>query len=422
MKRRTMLLGGAGVALAAGAGTYLWRPDDMGQPHDSYFSGLNTLLRNDGPGRPVMVLDLDRVNQNIDNIRTMVGPDKTYRIVVKSLPSIPLLRHTMQRAGTNALMLFHQPFLNEIALEIPDSDVLVGKPMPVNAVRVFYKKLLEGSKFNPENQLQWLIDTPQRLFQYQTVAKELGVRMRINFELDVGLHRGGFENPDSIRPMLNVIKSDPEHLTFAGFMGYEPQLTGMEASLQDPAVQQVLNIYRGFIAQAEAAGYDPDKITRNGAGSHTVGIYGGDAVMNDLSAGSGIVKPTDFDTYHLSQNVPALFIASPILKRYDQLRVPGDPAIAKLLPLWNPNMQRVYYIYGGYWKARVVSPGGVPEPFYQSTNQSPYTTSNKVDLQVDDHIFFRPTQSEFVMLQFGDLLVIDNNQIVDTWPVFQQTG
>jgi D-serine deaminase-like pyridoxal phosphate-dependent protein len=41
---------------------------------------------------------------------------------------------------------------------------------------------------------------------------------------------------------------------------------------------------------------------------------------------------------------------------------------------------------------------------------------------VDDHIFFRPTQSEFVMLQFGDLLVIDNNQIVDTWPVFQQTG
>jgi len=422
MKRRTMLLGGAGVALAAGAGVNLWRPDDMGQPHDAYFSALNTLLRNDGPGRPVMVLDLDRVNQNIDNIVAMVGPDKTYRIVVKSLPSIPLLRHAMQRANTSALMLFHQPFLNEIANQIPESDVLMGKPMPVNAMRIFYKKLPAVSEFKPENQVQWLIDTPERLLQYQTVAKELGVRMQINFELDVGLHRGGFENPDSIKPMLSIIKSDPDHLTFAGFMGYEPQLTGMHASLQHPAVQQVLDIYRGFIAQAEAAGYDPDKITRNGAGSHTVGIYSDDSVMNDLSAGSGIVKPLDFDTYHLSQNVPALFIASPILKRYDQLRVPGDPGIAKLLPLWNPNMQRIYYIYGGYWKARVVSPGGVPEPIYQSTNQSPYTTSNKVDLQVDDHVFFRPTQSEFVMLQFGDLLVIDNNQIVDTWPVFQQTG
>jgi D-serine deaminase-like pyridoxal phosphate-dependent protein len=422
MKRRTILLGGAGVALASGAGVFLSRPADNGKPHDDYFSGLNSLLRNDGPGRPVMLLDIERVNHNIDNISSMVGPNKTYRIVVKSLPSIPLLRHTMMRADTTALMLFHQPFLNEIANEIPEADVLLGKPMPVRAVRLFYNKLSKDSQFKPERQVQWLIDTPERLLQYQTLAKELGVQMRVNFELDVGLHRGGFEHPESIRPMLDIIKADPGHLAFAGYMGYEPQLTGMQASLSDPAVQQVLDTYRGFLAEASAAGYDPDLLTRNGAGSHTLGIYGEDTVLNDLSAGSGIVKPTDFDTYHLDQNLPALFIASPILKRYDELRIPGDPAIAKLLPLWNPNMQRIYYIYGGYWKARVVSPGGVPDPIYQSTNQSPYTTSNKVDLQVDDYVFFRPTQSEFVMLQFGDLVVVSDNQIVNTWPVFQQTG
>lgn len=422
MKRRTMLLGGAGIAVASGTGAFLWRPTDNGKPHDAYFSSLNSLLRKDGFGRPVMLLDIERVNHNIDNISSMVGPNKTFRIVVKSLPSIPLLRHTMARADTTALMLFHQPFLNEIANEIPEADVLLGKPMPVRAVRVFYKKLNEASPFKPEQQVQWLVDTPERLLQYQTLAKELGVQMRINFELDVGLHRGGFEHPESIRPMLNIISADSEHLSFAGFMGYEPQLTGMEASLSDPAVQQVLDTYRGFLAEASAAGYDPDSLTRNGAGSHTLGIYGEDTVLNDLSAGSGIVKPTDFDTYHLNQNVPALFIASPILKRYDELRIPGDPAIAKFLPLWNRNMQRIHYIYGGYWKARIVSPGGVPEPIYQSTNQSPYTTSNKVDLQVDDYVFFRPTQSEFVMLQFGDLVVVSDNQIVNGWPVFQQTG
>ena len=422
MKRRTVLLGGTGAVLAGGAGVYLWRPDDLGQPHNAYFSSLNTMLRSDGPGRPVMLLDLERVNQNIDQIKSMVGPNKTYRIVVKSLPSIPLLRHTMQRADTRALMLFHQPFLNEIANEIPEAEVLMGKPMPVSAARLFYKKLGSEVTFSPEDQVQWLIDTPERLAQYQALAKKLGIKMRINFELDVGLHRGGFEDPASIRPMLEIIKADPDHLDFSGYMGYEPQLTGMKAILSDPAVQQVLDTYRGFIAEADAAGYDTNKLTRNGAGSHTLGIYGEDTVLNDLSAGSAIVKPTDFDTYHLSLNVPALFIASPILKRYDNLRVPGDPAIAKLLPLWNPNMERIYYIYGGYWKARVVSPSGVPEPIYQSTNQSPYTTSKKVDLQVDDYLFFRPTQSEFVMLQFGDLLVVNNNQIVDTWPVFQQTG
>jgi len=45
-----------------------------------------------------------------------------------------------------------------------------------------------------------------------------------------------------------------------------------------------------------------------------------------------------------------------------------------------------------------------------------------VDLQVDDYMFLRPTQSEFVMLQFGDLLLVDDGEIASRWPVFQQTG
>ena len=85
-------------------------------------------------------------------------------------------------------------------------------------------------------------------------------------------------------------------------------------------------------------------------------------------------------------------------------------------------MRRLYYIYGGYWKARVVPPAGVPDPLYQSTNQSPITTSEAVDLQVDDYMFLRPTQSEFVMLQFGDLLAVRDGEFTAHWPVFHQTG
>ena len=85
-------------------------------------------------------------------------------------------------------------------------------------------------------------------------------------------------------------------------------------------------------------------------------------------------------------------------------------------------MRRLYYIYGGYWKARMVSPPGVPAPLYQSTNQSPINTSTSVDLQVDDYMFLRPTQSEHVMLQFGDLLTVENGVLTGRWPVFHQTG
>ena len=425
MKRRSLLLGGAGVALAAGAGVLAIKPVDRGANHNPYFSTLNTLLKRDGPGRPVMLIDLERMNHNIDQIVKAVGADKTFRIVVKSLPAIGLLRHVMARAKTQALMVFHQPFLNAIADAFPDADVLMGKPMPVSAVERFYQTFDERSDtnaFDPSSQIQWLIDSEQRLQQYQALAQRRGIKLRINVELDVGLHRGGLAVASELTPLLDTVDADPAHLVFAGFMGYEPHLTGLQAKLQDSAVQGVLATYRSFVDLAKSRGIDVDSLTLNGAGSHTLGIYAQDTLMNDLSAGSGIVKPIDFDTYHLNANLAALFIATPILKRYEELKIPGDPAIAKLLPLWNPNMQRLYYIYGGYWKAKMVSPAGVADPIYQSTNQSPVTTSNTVDLQVDDYMFLRPTQSEHVMLQFGDLLVVSSDQIVASWPVFHQRG
>ena len=186
MKRRSLLLGGAGAAIAAGAAAVLWRPDDLGAPHNPYFSNLNTLLKRDGPGKPVMLMDMDRVNTNIDLIAGSVGPEKTYRVVVKSLPSVPLLEHVMQRAKTTSLMVFHQPFLNAIASAFPESDALIGKPMPVAAVATFFKKL-GNTRYDATGNIQWLIDTPERLQQYQALARQLGIKMRINFEIDVGI-------------------------------------------------------------------------------------------------------------------------------------------------------------------------------------------------------------------------------------------
>lgn len=377
------------------------------------------MLKRDGPGRPVMILDLDRVNHNIDQLARSVGPEKTYRVVVKSLPSVPLLDHVMRRAGTQALMVFHQPFLNAIAESFPGADVLMGKPMPPAAVRTFYRQLTP-SGFEPARQLQWLVDDLPRLQAYQALARELGVRMLVNAEIDVGLHRGGLPEPESLDPLLQTIAADPEHLGFAGFMGYEPHLTGLAADLEHPAVRQVLERYRGFIERAAAAGFDPERLTRNGAGSHTLRIYEGDRTMNDLAAGSGVVKPTDFDTHHLSANQPAVFIAAPVLKRYDTLRIPGDPWWVDALQWWDPNLRRLHFIYGGYWKARYESPVGIPEPLYHSTNQEPFTTSDSVDLAVGDYVFLRPTQSERVMLQFGDLAVVRDGALLDLWPVLQE--
>ena len=414
MKRRTVLQ--TATALSS---SVLWAPAGFASyapkhAHNPYFSRLNTLLRDQGPGRPVMLIDRQALEHNVKAISASVGKTKTWRVVVKSLPSVPLLRAVMQQANTDALMVFHQPFLNEIARSFPNADVLLGKPMPVNAVRTFfqgYKKRRRG--FHAEQQVQWLIDSKTRLLQYQALARELGVHMRLSFEIDVGLHRGGLTTPAELTELLQIIEGDPQHLSVAGLMGYEPHLTGLKADLNHPAVKSVLEIYTSFVDVLASAGFNPQELTLNGAGSHTLKIYEQDQLMNDLSAGSGVVMPTDFDTHHLLAHRPALFIATPILKRYT-----NNPFIEKP----PESLERLYYIYGGYWKAQMVSPANTGEPIYQSTNQSPVTTSASVDLKVDDYMFLRPTQSEFVMLQFGDLLTLSEGRLGERWPVFHQTG
>ena len=213
-----------------------------------------------------MLIDTARMNHNIDKIVGSVGQDKTYRTVVNSLPSVPLLQHVTQRAGTQALMVFHQPFLNTIANTFPNSDALLGKPMPVRAVEHFYAQLT-SSKFQPEHQVQWLIDTQERLQQYLQTARRLGITMQCNFEIDVGLRRGGLSEPDALTQALKLVSEYPQHLKVSGLMGYEPHLTGMKAELNHPAVRSVLDLYDGFKHALKSSGLDISQLTFNGAGS-----------------------------------------------------------------------------------------------------------------------------------------------------------
>ncbi len=44
--------------------------------------------------------------------------------------------------------------------------------------------------------------------------------------------------------------------------------------------------------------------------------------MNDIAAGSCVVKPSTFDFFTLDTHIPALFIAAPILKKINSYEVP----------------------------------------------------------------------------------------------------
>jgi D-serine deaminase-like pyridoxal phosphate-dependent protein len=69
-------------------------------------------------------------------------------------------------------------------------------------------------------------------------------------------------------------------------------------------------------------------------------------------------------------------------------------------------------------QAEPESPAGMQRAdIYASSNQEGYYTAKGVQLAVDDFFFLRPTQSEAVLLQFGDLVGIRGDRIEQCWPV-----
>ena len=123
MRRRTFFQNSALLA----AGNLLWSSTTRATTgHNAYFARLNEILKREGPGRPVMLIDTERMNYNIDALSASVGDEKTYRIVVKSLPSVPLLDHVAQhqnldRRGTEGAGKAH----HRIARRVSRDDLIL---------------------------------------------------------------------------------------------------------------------------------------------------------------------------------------------------------------------------------------------------------------------------------------------------------
>lgn len=390
-----------------------------GPPPVQYFAGVQAALRAAGLARPTLVIDRERLDANLRMVRSYVPAGWRFRVVGKSLPVPALLEHVMGGMGSRSLMAFSQPFLSAAAARWPDVDLLLGKPLPVAAAARFYDEPC-NQRFDAAQQVQWLVDTPERLVQYETLAQSRGLSLRINLEIDVGFHRGGLAAPEALTPVLDRLRTS-RHLRFAGFMGYDAHLAMFRASVGEPrvALPAMLRSYAAFIDGARAAltgRWNEQDLTLNTGGSTTCPLYRQvtlPAPVNDLAAGSAFVKPAFCDVA-LPDLAPAVFIATPVLKVLDRLQVPGlalDPNAA------GNDRRRGVVLDGGRWMAEPAWPAGLATHalWGRSSNQEIMTVPGSSTPAVDDFVFLRPLQSETVLLQFGDLAVYDRGSIVDAW-------
>lgn len=419
MNRRHFLAAAALAPLVTACGS---GPTVTGAPHDAFFAGLQNALRQAGIAWPCVVIDRARLHRNAARLKALVPKGARLRLVEKSLPVPALLDELMPLTGTRALMVFHEPQLLQVAQRYPDADVLLGKPMPVAAARHFYRHLQPGA-FDPSRQLQWLVDTPARLNEYLELARGLGARLRINLEVDVGLHRGGAADPTALKAMLEPLLAASEHLEFAGLMGYDAHVGKLPSLVESrdtsfakacEAYERCQALVRELVPQPAAP------ICYNGAGSPTIALHHQRTPLNDISAGSALLKPTDFDIDLLSAFEPTVFIATPVIKAMDHTRLPGPGWLSKTLFGWNSERDRTYFIYGGGWPAEPASPPGLIANtwFGTSYNQAILNGPKQHALAVDDTVFFRPHQSEGTLLHFGPVRVIENGRVAEEWAPF----
>ncbi len=409
--RRALLLSGGALALGT-LGLLTARPAMEGGMHDPYFAGISVALKRAGLMRPVLVIDRARLGANIAAIRKSVdAAGLPLRVVAKSLPSPALLGEVMAGMGSQRLMVFSAEMLIQLAPLHPAADLLMGKPLPVSE----FLRVAGHAGGDFAARVQWLVDTPLRLNQYLDAARTLGIAPRLNFEIDVGLHRGGFTDPAALAEAARLTRDSGAAVS--GLMGYDPHVPKMPSP--DKAHAAAQKAYKEALAALAGAGFaDRAALTLNSAGSPTVRRHCAGTVANDVSVGSAFVKPGDFDYPDLDDLAPAAFIATPVIKASTDQQLPGVEALSDAMHWWDRNTQRGFFIHGGHWLAKPVSPPGLEysKLFGRSSNQELLTGSARIDLKPDDHVFLRPDQSEALFLQFGDIAVYDGGEIAAMWP------
>jgi D-serine deaminase-like pyridoxal phosphate-dependent protein len=380
----------------------------------AYFHTLAAALARAGCFQPTLVIDKARLDANIDAVKARLPSGRHLRLVDKSLAVPALIRHLMNRLDTRRIMSFHLPIARAVLATFPDCEVLFGKPMPSGALQHFFATAPEAERLLFSERVVHLADSAERLDAYRRVAAASGLPMRFAAEIDVGMHRGGFENPDALRAALSGIAGDPL-IRCAGLMGYEAHVPKVPGFAGGAAGETAL-VHQRYRAFLEVIGPDQRAIVNIGGSKTALGSGAAD-FATEVSMGSAFLMPTDFDGGELTALQPAFFIATPVLK-VGAAKLPGPPWVTRMMQRMGRFPRKGCYLYGGKWMARPVHPSDLKENalWGTSSNQQFFALADNSAVKPDDFAFFRPTQSEAVLQHFGPVRVFDDGRIVDEWP------
>ena len=189
-----------------------------------YFAKVQKALKREAIAEPLLVVDGNVLNANISQLKPCCPAIWDFALSQNLCPAAHYWRISLPRADTDRLMTFNATMALQMLDLMPAADQLMGKPLPIAAVSSFFRTLPARKRAEAARQIQFLVDTPQRFTEMRNLAHDKKLHLRVNLEIDVGLHRGGMEPGAEIDNVLQAIANTP-NIELSGLMGYEPHLS-----------------------------------------------------------------------------------------------------------------------------------------------------------------------------------------------------
>jgi D-serine deaminase-like pyridoxal phosphate-dependent protein len=364
---------------------------------------------------PLVAVDLDAFDANADDLVRRAG-GLPIRVASKSVRCRHLLDRVLARRGFAGVMAYAVPEAVWLVTE-GVRDVFVAYPsVDVDALRaVATDDLLRAEvtvTVDSVEHVRWLRDTLGPDVTGLGVALDVDASMRVG-RLHLGVRRSPTRTPEQALAVTRAARG--VGLEVRGVMTYDAQVAGLPdagphlRALKRRSLPEVAARRQAIV---EALRTETDLRFVNAGGTGSLHRYGGDPVVTELAAGSGLYAPTLFDGYDDFSPRPAMAFALPVVRR--------------------PAAGVVTAFGGGYVASGEPGWARVPKPVRRGLAllrteatgevQTPLRGEDADGLAIGDRVWLRGAKAGELLERFDTVHLVSGGRLVDSVPSYRGEG
>lgn len=376
---------------------------------------------------PAAFIDVDLLDRNIADIAARVSNGKTVRVATKSVRCAWALRRILDANPVfQGLMAYHPDEAAWLAEQGFD-DILLGYPFYRDIeIETVCRQLKLGKT------ILFMVDHADHVAHIGEIAQREGVVAPLCIDVDMssefpaiyfGVKRSALRTPEQIAPVIAAVQAQPA-VELRGLMGYEAQIAGLGDRAPSGGISNMviprlkkrsIPEFRARRAAAVAAIRDAGIALPlvNGGGTGSVESTCQEAVVTEVTVGSGFFSPTLFDHYAQFHHLPAAAYAIEVVRRPQ----PGMLTCAG----------------GGYAASGQAGKNKLPQPYLPEGAklldqegagevQTPVLYDGPERLDLGDPVFLRHAKAGEICERFKSMLLISDGRVIDEVPTYRGEG